>query len=89
MGATTGGGMLAMTGMAGGRPSMGSMMSLATSRHTDRRAQHPLKLGSTLAAKGEAGGVPHDAGGCAGQQADLPADAGAAGEVRPGDAGGA
>ena len=44
MGATTGGGMLAMAGMAGGgKPSVGSMMRLATSGMPYRGAQHPAE----------------------------------------------
>ena len=53
MGATTGGGMLAMAGMAGGKPSMGSMMRLATGGIPTEGHSILLKLGSTLAAKGE------------------------------------
>ena len=76
MGATTGGGMLAMAGMAGGKPSMASMMRLATSGIPTEGRSLLLKLGSTLRRQGRAGGIPHDAGGRAGQQADLPGDAG-------------
>ena len=54
MGATTGGGVLAMAGMAGGgKPSVGSMMRLATSGIPTEGRSILLKLGSTLAAKGE------------------------------------
>ncbi len=53
MGATTGGGMLAMAGMAGGKPSVASMMRLATSGMPSEGHSILLKLGSTLAAKGE------------------------------------
>ena len=54
MGATTGGGMLAMAGMAGGgKPSMGSMMRMAASGIPTEGRSISLKLGSTLAAKGE------------------------------------
>ena len=54
MGATTGSGMLAMAGMAGGgKPSMGSMMTMATCGMPTEGHSILLKLGSTLAAKGE------------------------------------
>ena len=54
MGATTGGGMLAMAGMAGGgKPSMASMMRMATGGIPTEGRSILLKLGSTLAAKGE------------------------------------
>jgi hypothetical protein len=54
MGATTGGGMLAMAGLAGGgRPSMGTLMKMASSGIPTEGRTVSLKLGSTLAAKGE------------------------------------
>jgi hypothetical protein len=54
MGATTGGGMLAMAGLAGGgRPSMGSLMKMAASGIPTEGRTISLKLGSTLAAKGD------------------------------------
>jgi hypothetical protein len=54
MGATTGSGILAMAGMAsGGRPSMGSMMRMATSGLPSASQTVELKLGSTLSPTGE------------------------------------
>jgi hypothetical protein len=55
MGATTGGGMLAMGGAAGGgRPSMGTMMKMASGGLPTESRTVLLKLGSTLpATKGE------------------------------------
>lgn len=54
MGATTGSGMLAMGGMTGGgRPSMGSLMRLATSGLPSASQTIELKIGSTLAPTGE------------------------------------
>lgn len=54
IGATTGGGMLAMAGMAsGGRPSMGSLTRMATAGPPSEAHTIELKLGSTLAASGE------------------------------------
>lgn len=53
MGATTGSGMLAMSGMAGGgRPSMGSLMKMATSGLPSASQTLELKIGSTLAPTG-------------------------------------
>ena len=55
MGATTGGGLLAMAGFAaGGKPSMGSMMKMATGGMPTEGRSVSLKLGSTLAPKGDA-----------------------------------
>ena len=54
MGATTGSGMLAMAGMvAGGRPSMATMMKMASGGMPTEGHTLSLKLGSTLAPKGE------------------------------------
>jgi hypothetical protein len=55
VGATTGSGMLAMAGMAGGggRPSMGSMMRLATSGLPSASQTLELKLGTSLGPTGE------------------------------------
>ena len=54
VGATTGGGVLAMGGMAsGGRPSMGSLMKMATSGLPSAGQMIELRLGSTLAPTGE------------------------------------
>ncbi|BCS31879.1 hypothetical protein TBR22_A10820 [Luteitalea sp. TBR-22] len=54
MGATTGSGMLAMSGMAGGgRPSMGSLMKMATSGLPSAGHMIELRLGTTLAPTGE------------------------------------
>jgi hypothetical protein len=55
MGATTGSGLLAMSGfVAGGKPSIGSMMKMATGGIPTEGHLVSLKLGSTLAPKGEA-----------------------------------
>jgi len=49
LGATTGSGMLAMSGMAGGgRPSMGSLMKMATSGFPTASQMVELKLGTSL-----------------------------------------
>ena len=54
VGATTGSGMLAMCGMAGGgRPSMGSMMKMATSGFPTASQTLQLKLGTSLPPTGE------------------------------------
>jgi len=54
MGATTGSGMLAMSGMvAGGRPSMATMMKMASGGVPTEGHLISLKLGSTLAPKGD------------------------------------
>jgi hypothetical protein len=55
VGATTGSGVLAMSGMAtgGGRPSMGSMMRMATSGLPTASQTIELKLGTSLAPTGE------------------------------------
>ena len=54
MGATTGSGLLAMAGFAGGgKPSMGSMMKMAAGGLPTEGRSVSLKLGSTLAAKGD------------------------------------
>jgi hypothetical protein len=54
VGATTGSGMLAMSGMAGGgRPSMSSMMKLATSGFPTASHTIELKLGTSLAPTGQ------------------------------------
>jgi hypothetical protein len=54
VGATTGGGMLAMSGMAGGgKPSMSSMMRMASGGMPTESRTLELKIGSTLAAAGE------------------------------------
>lgn len=54
MGATTGSGMLAMAGMvAGGRPSMATMMKMASGGVPTEGHTLALKLGSTLAPKGD------------------------------------
>lgn len=54
IGATTGGGMLAMSGMAGGgRPSMSSMMRMASGGMPTEGRTLELKIGSTLAATGD------------------------------------
>jgi hypothetical protein len=55
MGVTTGSGLLAMGGMAGGgRPSMGSMMKMAMSGPPSSSQTIELRLGSTVAPTGEA-----------------------------------
>lgn len=54
MGVTTGSGVLAMAGMAGGRPSMGAMMRMAAGGPPTEGHMIELKLGSTLAPKGQA-----------------------------------
>lgn len=55
MGATTSGGMLAMTGLAqGGRPSMADMMRIAKGGMPTEGRAVELRLGSALAPKGEA-----------------------------------
>lgn len=54
IGATTGGGMLAMAGMgSGGRPSMSSMMRMAGGGMPTEGRSLELKIGSTLSATGE------------------------------------
>jgi len=54
IGATTGSGLLAMSGfVAGGKPSMGSMMKMAAGGIPTEGHLVSLKLGSTLAPKGE------------------------------------
>ena len=54
MGATTGSGMLAMAGMGGGgRPSMGSLMKMATSGFPTASQSVELKIGTSLAPTGE------------------------------------
>lgn len=54
VGATTGSGMLAMSGMAGGgRPSIGSMMKMATSGFPTASQTLQLKLGTSLSPTGE------------------------------------
>ncbi len=58
MGATTGSGMLAMGGLSGGgRPSMGSLMRMATSGLPTASQSIELKLGTSLAPTGEPGAL--------------------------------